>query len=207
MNTTLYDKQDAGEYGNITVPAGVLVTGAFCKLQCIGSTTFTILTDSLEGSSLLYGGYANGTITVANGALTAGDYIELGNGVDANIRLTAVAENATPTAAQFKIGTDVATAAANILAKINANASTSALVVATAGSAGVIVVTSLLRGSGGDAYTLVKSGTNLAVSGATLSGGALVAASSRTYTDGTVLVGRFTAVKPAGGAVRLTFAG
>lgn len=207
MTPTYLDKQEAGEYGNITVPAGTQVDGIFCKLQCIGETTFTTLTDALEGSSLLHGGYAAGTITVSSGALTAGDYIEIGNGTDANIKLTAVAENATPTAVQFKIGTSVATAAANILAAINANEDISALVVASAGAAGVVVVTSIVRGSGGDAYHLVKSGTNLAVSGAHLTGGALAAASSVTYPDGSVLVGRFTTVKPATGKVRLTLAG
>ena len=200
------DRLTLGLTGNITVPTTLLVAGDFCEILCLGATAFTVLTDSLEQSSLNYGSHATGTHTFSTGALTANDTLTVAGQV-----FTAVAENATPTAIQFKIGTTYATAAANALAAISAHAATTAQVTlaSAAGASDVVITyTAKVRGTGGNALTLAKSAANVAVSGSgTLTGAVnLVPASTpgtpATYPAGTVLRGHFTAVQPSAASVR-----
>ena len=116
---------------------------------------------------------ATGTLTVSTGALTAGNTVTI-NGVV----FTAVAEDATPTGNQFKIGTDYTTAAANLLAAIQARTGYGGTVfpVTASSAAGasnvVITVASIYYTTAGNSVGFIKTAANIAISvGGTLTGG------------------------------------
>jgi hypothetical protein len=106
---------------------------------------------------------ASATATCA--AVQANDTVTIGG-----LALTAVADNATPTAVQFKIGSGGGAAqntecGANLAACINANTTLNKFVSA-ANVAGVVTVTALSPGLLGSKVTFVSSnGTRLAVTG------------------------------------------
>lgn len=109
---------------------------------------------------------ASGTVTVS-GTVSADDVITL-----QGVALTAKASPANE--AQWQASTTKATAAASLASVINAHSTLSKIVSASASSATnpVVTITALQDGTLGNSITLVKTtGTNLAVSGATFSGG------------------------------------
>lgn len=118
--------------------------------------------DSGSGNALA----ASQTATFS-GAATANDTVTI-NGVV----LTAVANVATPTNNQFRVGTDATTAAANLAAAVNAS-TTDALsgVVKASSLAAVCTVTCLIPGVIGNSLAISKSSTAITLGGATLANG------------------------------------
>jgi len=111
--------------------------------------------------------------TATCAAVTANDTVTIGG-----LALTAIADNGTPTAVQFKIGSgggagQNAECATNLAAAINANTTLNKFVVASAAAA-VVTVTALNASLLGSKVTFVSSnGTRLAVTGSGyLAGGA-----------------------------------
>jgi hypothetical protein len=192
-----YEKNQYGLAGNISIAsASGAITGDFCEILCIGSTTFTALTDALERTSAAYGKKASGTITFT-GLPVADETIEV-NGITYIFKVSA--ENPD----DITIGASATATATNAAAAINAYDAGADVIVTSV--AGVVTVTAASGGAGGNSITLAEAASNTAVSGAgTLTGGTnLVAASSLTYASGTVLRGKFTTVHLAGGNARLT---
>lgn len=74
-----------------------------------------------------------------------------------------------PGAHEVLIGANASASAANLIAEIAANPTL--YLVNASGAATVVTLRAIASGTGGNAITLVKSGTNIAVSGATLAGG------------------------------------
>lgn len=126
-------------------------------------------------------GAATATVTVATAVPAAGDKFTI-NGTDYVFRSTF---STGPTVAnEVKIGADIATTRANLIAAINGTGTegteysvgtdTNPYVSATAGSAGVTNIIARDPGDEGNAITLAKTfatGANGSVSAATLSGG------------------------------------
>jgi len=195
------EKQYFGEGGNLTLASGVLAVGDFCQVLCIGATAFTTLTDSLEKTTLEYGNYATGTITFTD-APAADGTVQV-HGVAYTFKATA-----DPDEDEITIGTgaDAAAKAASTAANVAAKLAEDTAIVATS-SAGVVTVRCAVRGTVGNGATfdLVDNATNMAVSGALLTGGTdLTAAKTPTYPAGTILRGKFTAVQPSAASVRVT---
>lgn len=113
---------------------------------------------------------------VASG--TAGNAIVLtsSDGTDLAVSGSGTLAGATaPAANEFDISGTNAQCCTSLLAAIQANATISAIVTAKA-SATVVTIRSIVAGTAGNAYTLVSSDAQLAVSGAgTMTGGAAIA--------------------------------
>lgn len=170
-------------YANTYAPTGVTpTTSATDGFDLKDTTGVSVLCYGIGGNlgatgSLLcyvydstFGLPATGTVTCAN--VSAADTVTI-NG----IVLTAV-NGGSPTSEQFDMsGTDTADAA-SLVSTINSHATLSKYVSANqkATPDGVVYITALTGGTGGNAYTLASSnGTRLAVSGAVLSGGTAAA--------------------------------
>lgn len=125
-------------------------------------------------------GYASGTVTLSSTGPANADTVTI-NGV----AITFVTSGAT--GAQVNIGPDLTTTAASLAALINGvpdtvDQNTSLPVYGTealagtgvnaVAAAGVVTVYANAPGTAGNAITLAKSGTNIAISAATLAGGA-----------------------------------
>lgn len=134
---TNHDKQKYGEAGNLSLAsASGLISGDFCEVRCIGSTTFTVLTDALEKGSAEYGNHATGTVTFT-GLPTADDTL-----VVRGVTYTFKAEAAS--AVQITIGADGAETASNVAAAIEANdALVGTAVAAVAQATGTMTFTDL----------------------------------------------------------------
>lgn len=127
---------------------------------------------------------ATGTVTVGGGNAEADDTVTIGT----RTYTYKTALSTGPTVAnEILIGADATASAANLVAAVmgatgeGSTYSTGTLPhpqVSAANTAGVVTFTSLLLGIPGNSLALAKDGTNLTVSGATLTGG----------TNGTVLV-------------------
>lgn len=113
--------------------------------------------------------FATGTLTFSTGAPTAADTVTI-NGV----AITAVANGATPTAHQYRVGTDITTAGDNIAACINADPATFLVTASNAG--GVVTLTANAAGTGANAITTTESGTHTAFGAGTLAGGSDITA-------------------------------
>lgn len=136
--------------GTVTVTAKVWGTGG---------NAFTLV----ESSS---------NLTVSGATLSGGTN---GNTVSVNgVSLQFIpASQTSPTTTDVAIGASAAATATLLGTYLNASANTSIDdATYTDDGAGVVTVTHDTPGTGGNAFTLAKVGTNIAVSGATLSGGA-----------------------------------
>jgi hypothetical protein len=135
----------------------------------LAETTLDNLVKIMPGASIVETGAtkASGTATFSTVA-TVGDSIS----IDGVVFTAATAPAA---ANQFGIGADATTQAALLAAAINAIDDASVMVVATS-ALGVVTLTAAAYDTSFYSYnsiTLVKSGTSLTVSGATLAGGVL----------------------------------
>lgn len=127
------------------------------------------------------GVHASGTITNSSAVPGASDTVTIGGQAYAF-------KSTLASAYQVKIGADIPETMDNLLKAINgtgvdgtnyyAGTLANPNVYATAGATGIVNVIAMYPGTAGNLITLAKSGTNLAVSAATLAGG----------TNGTVLV-------------------
>ena len=134
---TNHDKQEYGEAGNISLAsASGLIAGDFCEIRCIGSTTFTVLTDTLEKGSAEYGNHATGTATLTGNPSVNDTLVVRG------VTYTFKAEAAS--AVQITIGADGTETAANIAAAVDANDSlVGTSVAAVAQASGTMTFTGL----------------------------------------------------------------
>lgn len=121
----------------------------------IGASSSSIVVDEDDGVA------ASGTLTCTS--VIATDACSV-----AGVTFTAVANGATPTDVQFKIGTSDATCAANLAAAITAKLPN--VVVATS-ALGVVTVTAAVKGLIGNQIPLTTSDSTIVVSGALLTGG------------------------------------
>lgn len=122
---------------------------------------------ALDADGTLIAWDPNGTLTNASGTVTFNGQPAANDTVTINgTAITFVAGAAS--AGQVSIGANVASTAAAFRDYVNA---TAALPVSASGAGTTVTLTAETAGTGGNALTLAKSGTNLAVSGATLAGG------------------------------------
>lgn len=136
--------------GTITVTAKVWGTAGNSITLSESSTNLTV------SGATLSGGTAGNTVTV--------------NGVALQFIPNA---QTSPTSTDVAIGTTAPLTGTALRAYLNASANTSIDdATYTDDGAGVVTVTHDTPGTGGNSFTLAKSGANIAVSGATLSGGA-----------------------------------
>lgn len=135
-----------------------------------------------------YGVQASGTITLSG---------QPANGDTVTIKSTVVTfVTGTPTGNQVQIGADATATAAALQAFLQASADAN-LAANTYGTIALVTtITARVYGTAGNAYGLLKSGTNISVSGATLAGG--VAADTLTV-NGTAIT--FVATAPTGSQV------
>ncbi len=125
--------------------------------------TITDITANISINSLK----ATGTVTCSS--VDAADTVTIDGRV-----YTAIANGATPAnVSQFSVGASNTACATNLVAAIIASEALDTTSKVTASNvAGVVTITARAEGTGGNAITLASSdGTDLAVSGATLSGG------------------------------------
>lgn len=192
---TLYEKQRYAEAGTLSLASSSgTVTGDFCEIYCIGTTTFSTLTDTLEKTTAEYGTKASGTLTFTG--LPVANETFVVHGITYTMKASAAS------ATQVTIGADATATAVNVAAVVAANDTA----VTAANVAGVVTFTAVARGTGGNAFTLTEALTNATVSGSgTFAGGKdLTAASAISYPHGSVLRGKFTAISLAGGNARVT---
>jgi hypothetical protein len=136
--------------GTITVSAKVWGTAGNSITLSESSTNLTV-----SGANLT-GGTAGNTVTVNGAAL---QFIP--------------ASQTSPTSTDVAIGADAATTGTLLKTYLNASANTSIDdATYTDDGAGVVTVTHDTPGTSGNSFTLAKSGANIAVSGANLTGGA-----------------------------------
>lgn len=131
----------------------------------MAETTLQNLVRIMPGATLVATGavYASGTVTFSVSAPVNNDVVTV-DGVAFTFKTVPVGAN------DMAIPASINAAAAALAAAINADVVTRAKVVASA-ALGVVTLTAVDYGTVPNAYTLTKTGTNIAVSGATLTGG------------------------------------
>lgn len=177
-----------------------VINGALTGGVCTWTGSEFIVTSSSSGA----GSYAAGSITFGSnpsyGAQAAGTITLSGqpsNGDSVTIKGTAVTfVTGTPSGNQVQIGVSSSVTAGNLQSFLAASADSN-LAALTYNTIGLVTTcTARVYGTAGNSYTLAKSGANIAVSGATLSGG--VAADTLTV-NGTLIT--FVASAPSGSQV------
>jgi hypothetical protein len=140
------------------------------KVTCpLAETTLENLVMTMPGATMKASGAvkASGTITVTTNP-SANDTITVGPATNKTVfTFKASATNVN----EITIGADATATAANIVATLGASVADGVTDCAYTSAAGVVTVTYDTVGTEGNAWTLAKSSTNIAVSGATLSGG------------------------------------
>jgi hypothetical protein len=183
IGNVLYDNTLATTKGTITTTpfdTGANASGAFLTKGSLVQTQITTPT----------GTAATGTLTL-NGQPSDADTFTLVIGGVTYLRTFKTA--LTPTAGEVLIGSTTAATARNLFASLVGSVangasgtlyaagtvaipqlpiSTALVYVSVPSSTNVITLTAVNTGTGANAYTLAKSGTNLAVSGANFTGGA-----------------------------------
>lgn len=130
----------------------------------LAETTLENLVRIMPGATLVEDGVkANGTVTFST-APTANDTVTV-NGVVFTAKAVPV------NAHEFALGASAAEAAANLKAKLSAAADVAVDKAVYTVSGAIVTATYATSGTDGNAFTLAKSGTAVAVSGATLTGG------------------------------------
>jgi phage tail sheath gpL-like len=154
----------AGTTANTTIAlAAIRAEDTILSALNNNAGTITDITANISINALK----ATGTVTCAS--VDAGDTVTIDGRV-----YTAIANGATPAnSAEFSVSTTNTLCAANLVAAIIASEKNDTTSKVTASNAaGVVTITARAEGTGGNAITLTSSdGTDLAVSGATLSGG------------------------------------
>lgn len=158
--TTMKHDVTVDQFGETAI--GALITGRNVKVTApLAETTLETLVEVMPGAVLTTdGAKATGTITFTTAAASANDVVTV-NGIPFTFKASPGAPNEVAPGASFT------NSAANLAAAINLSQADVKATVA----AGVVTVTFNRRGAQGNAVTLAKTGTNIAVSGATLTGG------------------------------------
>lgn len=164
-NTHVVNVDQFGE-----TPVDEVIMGRTVQVTApLAETTLQNLVRTMPGAQLVATGatYASGTVTFATAAPVNNDNVVI-DGVAFTFKTAPAGDR------EMAIPATFALAAAALAAAINADAVTYAKVVATV-NAGVVTLTARDYGTASNAFTLAKTGTNITVSGATLSGGAVPA--------------------------------
>lgn len=162
INGAAVSSVSALDFSAVTNLNGVAsaITAALTGATCVWTGESFKIISTTTGA----GAYAAGSITLS-GQPSANDTFTIDGTV-----VTFVASS--PIGNQVVIGGTTALTLANLLAFLQASLDTNiSLATYAQGTGNVITVTDKLPGTAGNAFTLVKSGSNLAVSGATLTGG------------------------------------
>lgn len=154
---------------NLNAVASTITTALASAGTCIWNAVYQRF--EISSATTGSGVKASGTITLGSNP-AAGDTLTIGG--------TAISFVASaPTGNQVLIGSTAANTAANLQAFLQSSTDTQIVKCSYATSGAVTTVTYAVLGTTGNAFTLAKTGTNITVSGATLSGG--VNSSSITY--------------------------
>lgn len=151
-------------------PVDEIVMGRTIQVTVpLAETTLPNLVKVMPGATLIAPGaaYATGTVTFSTSAPVNNDKVTV-DGVDFSFKTAPAAGDVR----QMAIPAGINEAAAALAAAINADVVTAAKVRAVA-ALGVVTLTAVDYGTTANALTLAKTGTNIAVSGATLTGGVL----------------------------------
>lgn len=146
---------------NMNGIASVISTALASAGSCVWNANYSRF--EIKSASTGAGTAASGAITL-NSNPANNDTVTIGG--------TAVTfVTGTPTGSQVQIGASANATAANLQAFLQASSDVNISKCAYSTAANVTTVTYASVGTTGNAFTLAKSGTNIAVSGATLSGG------------------------------------
>lgn len=137
-------------------------TGAYWMRRTVNRASGSIGYDSRTDCYVYPGAYATGTVGIAAGNASAGDTVTIGTNT-----ITFVASGAT--GAQVNIGAANVNTAANLLAYINANSGTLGATAALTTAPNTVRISSTGIGPSAN-IALSKTGANVVVSGATLTG-------------------------------------
>lgn len=155
---------EVDQFGKTPIDEVVMARKCSVKVP-LAETTVENLVAIMPGASLSSDGVkAAGTVTLSG--LPANNDIVTVNGVVFTFKTTSA-----PGPRDVLIGADASATAANLRAKLSASVDPAVEAASYGGSAGTVAVTYRTDGVVGNAFTLAKTGTNIAVSGATLSGG------------------------------------
>ncbi|MDB4278174.1 hypothetical protein N9917_01090 [Deltaproteobacteria bacterium] len=157
---------------NVAADATVLIQESPTTIptQVVLQNLTIINTDGGEECVLVSGAnnYAEGTYTVGTAPLTVGDTLTIGG-----LPLTGITGTRTAGSDDFSVdGSTVDIVAAEIADAINDAANSFAVtVVAVSSAGGIVTVTAIAAGAGGNAITIVSSTGDVVTSGGTLTGG------------------------------------
>lgn len=143
------------------------ILGRTCSAKVpLAETTLDNLVAIMPGATKVATGgvKASGTVTIATSAPSDDDTVTV-NGKVFTFQASPEAEGDVASGATF------GEAAANLAAAINASIDERVVNLSASAALGVVTITADTIGTWGNAVTLAKSGTNLTVSGATLTGG------------------------------------
>lgn len=154
------------QFGNSEIDEVIL--GRTCKAKVpLAETTIENLARIMPGSTVIASGgaYATGNVTLTVAAPSADETVTI-NGIVFTFKAAPVAQN------EVLIGTDHQDSGDNLADAINDSIDPLvSRITASSNGAGVVTITADDYGTAGNAITLAKSGTNIAVSGANLAGG------------------------------------
>jgi hypothetical protein len=163
--TTETYKVEVDQFGNTPINENIMGRQVSVKVP-LAETTIENMIKIMPGATLVQtgGAKASGTVTFSTSAPVNNDSVTIA-GVAFVFKTTPAGPN------EMGIPASINAAAAALVEAVNdSDSGVSDIVVATA-AAGVVTLTARLFGVAANAYTLAKSGSNIAVSGATLTGG------------------------------------
>ena len=158
-------KVEVDQFGKTPINENIMGRTVQAKVP-LAETTLENMARIMPGATIVAtgGAKATGTVTFSTAAPVSDDSVTV-EGVVFAFKTTPTLHN------EMAVPASISAAATALAAAINdTDSGVSSLVIATA-SSGVVTLTARIYGTVANAYTLTKSGTNIAVSGATLSGG------------------------------------
>ena len=158
-------KVDVDQFGKTPINE-VIMTRTVTVKAPLAETTVENMVAIMPGAVLTATGgvKATGTVTFSTSPPSANDTITI-NGVVFTFK------SSNPVGNEILIGGTITATAANAVAVLNASTDPKVSAASYSNAAGVMTVTYDLHGIEGNDFTLAKNGTNIAVSGATLTGG------------------------------------
>ena len=156
---------EVDQFGNSPINEYILSRSCMVTVP-LAETTLENLVQIMPGATLSQtgGAKASGTITLSTAAPSDGDTVTV-NGVVYTFKTVPVAQR------DVLIGSGFADSADNLVAVLNDSTDLNVVSATYEAAAGVITVTFDTFGVEGNAFTLAENGTNIVVSGATLTGG------------------------------------